>query len=94
MDDAAQVMDAKGTGIADRSHEAGVVSDPDAYIEDLGQNMMYSMCYAEPGMSGSGMYDGYGNLIGMVTGGTEQNEMISVPLSDILKVCRELGIST
>ena len=92
-DDDAVIMDGKGTGIADQSY-AGVVSDPDAYIEDLGQNMMYSMCYAEPGMSGSGMYDGYGNLIGMVTGGTEQNEMISVPLPDILKVCRELGIST
>ncbi len=92
-DDDAVIMDGKGTGIADQSY-VGVVSDPDAYIEDLGQNMMYSMCYAEPGMSGSGMYDGYGNLIGMVTGGTEQNEMISVPLSDILKVCRELGIST
>ncbi len=91
-DDDAVVMDGKGTGIADQSY-VGIISVTDAYIEDLGQNMIYSMCYAEPGMSGSGMFDGYGNLIGMVTGGTEQNEMISVPLSDILKVCRELGVS-
>ena len=91
-EDDAVVMDGKGTGIADQSY-VGIISDTDAYIEDLGQNMMYCMCYAEPGMSGSGMFDGYGNLIGMVTGGTAQNEMISVPLPDILEACRELGVS-
>lgn len=91
-DDDAVVMDGRDTGIADQSY-AGIVSDTDAYIENLGQNMMYSLCYAEPGMSGSGMFDGYGDLIGMVTGGTAQNEMISVSLPDLLKAGSELGIS-
>ena len=83
------VADGTGTGIADQSY-IGVVSDTSAYIEDLGQNMMYCMCYAQAGMSGGGMFDAYGNLIGMVTGGTQQNETVSVSLPDILAACSEI----
>ena len=88
-DDDLVVADGTGTGIADQSY-IGVVSDTSAYIEDLGQNMMYCMCYAQAGMSGGGMFDAYGNLIGMVTGGTQQNETVSVSLPDILAACSEI----
>jgi hypothetical protein len=82
-------LNGKESGIADQSY-IGVISQKDAYIEDLGQNMMYCMCYAEAGMSGSGMFDGHGNLIGMVTGGTAQNEMVSISLPDLQKAITEI----
>ena len=45
---------------------------------------------ARAGMSGGGIFDGYGNLIGMVTGGTLQNEIAGVPLTDLMEVYEEI----
>ena len=48
-------------------------------IADFGAVMLYGYGFARTGMSGGGMFDGYGRLIGMVTGGTQQNEVAGVP---------------
>lgn len=61
------------------------VEDTHRYIADLGAYMLYGHGFARPGMSGGGIYDGYGHLIGMVTGGTVQNEVAGVPLPDIME---------
>ena len=52
--------------------------------------MLYGHGFARAGMSGGGIFDGYGNLIGMVTGGTLQNEIAGVPLTDLMEVYEEI----
>lgn len=60
-----------------------VIEDTRRYIADFDAYMLYGYGYARTGMSGGGIFDGYGHLIGMITGGTLQNEIAGVPLTDI-----------
>lgn len=66
-----------------------VVEDTHRYIADLGAYMLYGRGYARTGMSGGGIFDGYGHLVGMITGGTAQNEVAGVPLADIVEAYEE-----
>lgn len=50
------------------------------YVEDFKQYMMLAKCELYPGMSGGGLYDGAGHLIGIVCGNNEQGEVAAVPL--------------
>lgn len=50
------------------------------YVEDFEQYMMLAKCELYPGMSGGGLYDGAGHLIGIVCGNNEQGEVAAVPL--------------
>lgn len=59
----------------------GTVASPWWYIEEFDSYMLYAFCYAKPGMSGGGMFDGYGNFVGMVSGGTGGDESIAIPVS-------------
>ena len=49
------------------------------YVEDFGQHMMLAECQVNHGMSGGGLYDDAGNLIGMICGGNDQGELAAVP---------------
>ncbi len=69
----------------------GTVEDTGRYIADLDAYMLYGHGYARTGMSGGGIFDGYGNLIGMITGGTLRNEIAGVPLNDIVEAYEEIG---
>ena len=60
------------------------------YIEEFGTKMLYGYGFARTGMSGGGIFDGYGHLIGMVTGGTLQNEVAGVPLPAIVEAYQEI----
>lgn len=71
------------------SYEAQL-EDPRRYIADFDAYMLYGYGFARTGMSGGGIFDGYGNLIGMVTGGTLQNEIAGVPLTDLMRVYEEI----
>ena len=42
------------------------------------------------GMSGGGMFDGCGRLIGLLTGGTYQNEIAGVPVTQVLEAYWEV----
>ncbi len=66
------------------------LEDPERYIADFDAYMLYGHGFARAGMSGGGIFDGYGNLIGMVTGGTLQNEIAGVPLTDLMEVYEEI----
>lgn len=70
-------------------HEAQL-EDKARYIEEFGTEMLYGYGYARTGMSGGGIFDGYGHLIGMVTGGTLQNEVAGVPLPDLVRAYEEI----
>ena len=62
---------------------SGYVVDPDRYLEEFGCEMIYGDGSAVPGMSGSGMFDEEGNLIGILCGATGQYELAGVPTEKI-----------
>lgn len=70
-------------------YEAGL-EDRERYLADFGTEMLYGHGYARAGMSGGGIFDGYGRLAGMVTGGTMKNEIAGVPLPAIEEAYREV----
>lgn len=68
----------------------GTVEDTHRYIEDFQAYMLYGHGFAKAGMSGGGIFDEWGFLIGMTTGGTLQNEAAGVPLPDIVAAYEEV----
>lgn len=62
---------------------SGEIISPLIYLEDFQSEMLYGKGEAVPGMSGSGVFDGYGCYLGMVTGGTLQGEIAAVPAETI-----------
>ena len=61
----------------------GQVLEPYKYLEEFGTEMLYGESLFKPGMSGCGVFDREGKYVGMLTGGTEQNEIAAVPASSI-----------
>lgn len=61
----------------------GEIISPLIYLEDFQTEMLYGTGEAVPGMSGCGVFDGYGHYLGMVTGGTLQGEIAAVPAKTI-----------
>lgn len=58
----------------------GILTDFWIYVEDFSQYMMVADCAIEPGMSGGGLFDDEGNLIGIACGGNASGELAAVPL--------------
>ncbi len=71
------------TDIAD-GYVYGTVINPDILVNDFGYNMLYVKCSAHEGMSGGGVFDLYGNYIGLLAGGSDNKEMVAVRLPDII----------
>lgn len=69
---------------------SGVLVNSDIYVTNLDRNMIYCYCYAQPGMSGGGIFDGYGHYLGMLTGGTSDDEAVAVRLPDVLTAIEEI----
>ncbi|MDR2044444.1 MAG: serine protease [Clostridium sp.] len=67
----------------------GELVDPWIYTEDFGQYMMWGKIEEQrdrdemSGMSGSGVFDTQGYLIGILCGGNEKNEVVVLPWSII-----------
>ncbi len=61
----------------------GQILEPKIYIEEFGTDMLYGESCFSPGMSGCGIFDMQGRYIGMLTGGTQQNEIAAVPADAI-----------
>lgn len=61
----------------------GELISSSAYLEDFGTEMLYAKGGAVPGMSGTGVFDRYGNYLGMLTGATLQNDLAAVPAGTI-----------
>lgn len=66
------------------------VEETDRYIEIFGGEMLYARGFAKEGMSGGGIFDGYGHFIGLLAGGTWQNEIAGVPLGEVERAYREI----
>lgn len=55
------------------------------YMEEFDSHMMLGFCYAKAGMSGSGIYDAYGNFIGLMCGGTGEDEIAGLSVTVIME---------
>lgn len=67
-----------------------VVEHPWVYIDYFNEYMLYGHGFVKPGMSGGGAFDGRGYLVGMTTGGTQNNDAAFVPLTDIIQAYEEI----
>ncbi len=75
----------KPTNGDEESYYIGSIGDVNRYIDEFGEYMIYGLGFAKPGMSGGGTFDAKGNFIGMISGGTGEDETASVPLDVIIK---------
>lgn len=55
------------------------------YIEEFDAYMILGFCYGKPGMSGGGTFDACGNFIGMMSGGTGGDEIVSLPVTVMME---------
>ncbi len=69
--------------VAGNAYE-GKLTDPWIYMQDYSQYMMLAHTYAQPGMSGGGVFDQFGHLVGILSGADEKGNLAVVPLSLIL----------
>lgn len=70
--------------------EFGTIANTSIFMEEFQTDMLWGYCNAKGGMSGSGVFDKQGNLIGIVCGGNEWNEIAVLPLDKILEEWRKL----
>lgn len=75
---------------AETIFQEAILEDTDRYIETFGGEMLYGHGFAREGMSGGGMFDGCGRLIGLLTGGTYQNEIAGVPVDQVVEAYWEV----
>ncbi len=71
--------------------KCGELSPQAVYLEDFGMEMLYGRGSAAPGMSGSGVFDGRGNYLGMLTGATGAGEIAAVPLEVVRREYEEMN---
>ncbi len=79
-----QPYDYYGTesGIAGKYVYGSVIS-PNIMVTDYGYKMIYMKLAAHSGMSGGGIFDLRGNLVGILIGGSENGNIVAVRLADI-----------
>lgn len=65
------------------------VASKDFYVDEFDARMLYLYGDVFPGMSGCGVFNNDGYLIGILVGGTEGGEAVCVPLSQIIQVMEE-----
>lgn len=71
-------------------YQEAVVAETEKYIDTFEGKMLYLHGFAKEGMSGGGIFDGYGHLIGLLAGGTWRGEVAGVPVDRVLSAYREI----
>ena len=69
---------------------AGTISRDYVYLEDFGAYMMVAEVVATPGMSGGGLFDAKGRLLGIICGVSEEGEVAVSSIMSLLTL--ELGM--
>ena len=77
------------SGVAEEAYE-GVVLDQWIYMEDYGQYMTWVRAPGQPGMSGGGLCDRRGRLLGVLSGRSEDGEWAVVPLALVMEMLGDL----
>lgn len=67
-------------GVAGNAYE-GSLTEPWIYMEDYDQYMMLAHTYAQPGMSGAGVFDSKGHFLGLLSGADDEGNLAVLPLS-------------
>lgn len=62
----------------------GTIGNRSIYMENFGTEMLWAYCEVKAGMSGSGVFDRNGNLLGIVCAGNDQKEAAVLPVDKIL----------
>lgn len=62
----------------------GTIGNKSIYMDIFETEMLWAYCEVKAGMSGSGVFDRYGNLIGIVCAGNDQKEAAVLPIDKIL----------
>lgn len=70
--------------------QEAVLEEPDKYIALFGGEMLYGRGFVREGMSGGGIFDGCGRMMGLLAGGTDQNEVAGVPVDQVMRAYREV----
>lgn len=70
-------------------HEA-LLEKEERYIALFQEDMLYGHGFAREGMSGGGIFDCHGRLLGLLAGGTHQNEIAGVPTDRVIAAYREV----
>lgn len=73
------------SGVAEEAYE-GIVLNPWIYMEDYGQHMIWVSAYGKSGMSGGGLFDRRGHLLGILSGRSEDDEWTVVPLALVFQM--------
>lgn len=68
------------SGVAAQAYE-GTIEDPWSLVEDYGQHMILAKVNGKPGMSGGGLFDKDGCLLGIISGGNDDGELAVIPMS-------------
>lgn len=68
----------------------GQILEPLKYLEEFGMDMVYGESAFKEGMSGCGVFDEDGKYIGMLTGGTDQNEIAAVPAKVVMSLYEDM----
>ena len=71
------------TGVAEDAY-AGTMAEDYVYVQDFGAYMMLAQTPVKPGMSGGGLFDEQGNLLGILCGVSEDGEVAAAPLIALL----------
>lgn len=80
---------ADGAEVTEHFYE-GSIGDMWRYLEDFGTYMIYGYGFAKAGMSGGAVFDGKGNLIGMLSGTNGEGMIAALPLPVMLEAWEEL----
>lgn len=62
----------------------GTIGNKNIYVNEFDTEMIWIYGEVVPGMSGSGVFDPDGNLIGIICGGNDEKEAVALPLGKIL----------
>lgn len=70
---------------AGQDYYEGSIGNVSYYFPEFQSDMLYGYCKAMPGMSGGGTFDEAGHFIGMLTAGTKQDEIASLPVEFVVE---------
>ncbi|MCM1103621.1 MAG: serine protease [Clostridium sp.] len=75
---------------AEPEYYTGTVQAKEVFISDYNASMLLNECYAEAGMSGGGVFDEKGRLVGVIIAGDGQGT-VCMPMTTVLAEYRELA---
>jgi len=75
---------------AGQDYYEGTVGKVSYYFPEFQSDMLYGYCKAVSGMSGGGTFDRAGHFIGMLTAGTKEEEIASLPVAIVMEEYKKI----